>query len=97
MIFEANTQDVNVNSLFDNIFELLEVPEGVTITRDIRLEHFTAVWTPLETVMRNLISNAIKHHDQSTGSIVIGCAADNNFCHFTICDDGPGMMVQVFQ
>nr|WP_309472355.1 PAS domain S-box protein [Marinomonas rhizomae] len=36
---EANTQDVNVNSLFDNIFELLEVPEGVTITRDIRSEY----------------------------------------------------------
>ena len=88
---ESNTQDINVNTLFDNIFELLEVPEGITITRDIEIEHFTSVWTPLETVMRNLINNAIKHHDQETGSIAIGCTAENNLCHFTICDDGPGI------
>ena len=88
---ESNTQDIDVNALFDNIFELLEVPEGITITRDIEMEHFTSVWTPLETVMRNLINNAIKHHDQEIGSIAIGCTAENNLCHFTICDDGPGI------
>ncbi|WP_249411580.1 PAS domain-containing sensor histidine kinase [Marinomonas sp. A3A] len=93
---ESNTQDINVNTLFDNIFELLEVPKGITISRDIQLEYFTSVWTPLETVMRNLISNAIKHHDQDTGSIAIGCVAENNLCHFTICDDGPGIPEAAF-
>ncbi|QUX96296.1 PAS domain-containing sensor histidine kinase [Marinomonas sp. CT5] len=93
---ESITQDINVNALFDNIFELLEVPKGITVTRNIQLEHFTSVWTPLETVMRNLISNAIKHHDQSTGSITIGCSAENNLCHFTICDDGPGIPEAAF-
>lgn len=93
---ESITQDINVDSLFDNIFELLEVPDGITITRNINIEHFTSTWTPLETVMRNLISNAIKHHDQDTGSIAIGCVAENNLCHFTICDDGPGIPEAAF-
>ncbi|MDE8602448.1 PAS domain-containing sensor histidine kinase [Marinomonas sp. RSW2] len=93
---ESNTQDINVNALLENIFELLEIPHGVTVTRDIQLEHFTSVWTPLETVMRNLISNAIKHHDKDTGSIAIGCVAENNLCHFTICDDGPGIPEAAF-
>lgn len=93
---ESITQDINVNTLLDNIFELLEVPNGMTITRNINVEHFTSAWTPLETVMRNLISNAIKHHDQDTGSIAIGCVAENNLCHFTICDDGPGIPEAAF-
>lgn len=93
---ESNTQIINVNTLFDNIFELLEIPEGITVTRDIQLEHFTSIWTPLETVMRNLINNAIKHHDQEKGSITIGCIAENNLCHFTICDDGPGIPEAAF-
>lgn len=93
---ESKTQDISVNTLLDNVCELLEPPTGMTITRDIQLESFTSVWTPLETVMRNLISNAIKHHDQETGSIVIGCTAENNLCHFTVCDDGPGIPEAAF-
>lgn len=93
---ESNTQNINVHSLFDSVFELLEVPEGITITRDIQIDNFTSVLTPLETVMRNLISNAIKHHDQEKGSITIGCVAENNLCHFTICDDGPGIPEAAF-
>jgi PAS domain S-box-containing protein len=93
---ESNTQDINVNTLFDNIFELVQVPKDMTITRDIQIDHFTSIWTPLETVMRNLISNAIKHHDQEIGVITIGCTAENNLCHFTICDDGPGIPEAAF-
>ncbi|WP_421853882.1 sensor histidine kinase [Marinomonas sp.] len=93
---ESNTQEINANTLLDNIAELIVIPEGFTITRDIQLENFTSVWTPLETVIRNLISNAIKHHDQELGSITIACKAENNFCHFTICDDGPGIPESAF-
>ncbi|BDX03208.1 hypothetical protein MACH16_19560 [Marinomonas pontica] len=93
---ESNTQDININTLLDNVMELLAIPAGVTITRDIQLEQFTSVWTPLETVIRNLISNAIKHHDQETGNLFIRCVAENNMCHFSICDDGPGIPEAAF-
>tara|TARA_R110001606_G_scaffold250202_2_gene398206 strand:- start:8794 stop:10284 length:1491 start_codon:yes stop_codon:yes gene_type:complete len=93
---DASTQEIHVSTLLDNISELIVIPEGITISRDIQLENFTSVWTPLETVMRNLISNAIKHHDKEIGTIDITCKAENNFCHFTICDDGPGIPEAAF-
>jgi signal transduction histidine kinase len=77
--------------LLDNVTELLEIPDGMHITRDIQLAHFVSAFTPLETVLRNLISNAIKHQDTKVGQIVIRSVAENNFCHFSICDDGPGI------
>ena len=85
------TQQININTLLDNVFGLLEVPLTIHIKRDIQLEHFTSNWVPLETVMRNLISNAIKHHDTKAGTILIRSISENNFCHFSICDDGPGI------
>lgn len=85
------TQQININTLLDNVFGLLEVPLTIHIKRDIQLEHFTSNWVPLETVMRNLISNAIKHHDTKVGTILIRSISENNFCHFSICDDGPGI------
>ena len=88
---DAKTQEINVNTLLDNVLGLLDIPEGMTLTRDIQLEHFVSTWTPLETVIRNLISNAIKHHDTKEGTILIRCTAENNLCHFEVCDDGPGI------
>jgi PAS domain S-box-containing protein len=87
----SETKNINVNTLLDTIFELIEIPEGITLERDIQLNNFVSALTPLETVMRNLISNAFKHHDKKTGTILIRCIAENNLCHFSICDDGPGI------
>ncbi|WP_417449222.1 CHASE domain-containing protein [Kordiimonas sp.] len=46
---------------------------------------------PFETVMRNLISNTIKHHDQTTGKIVIKCFQQDNGYRISYEDDGPGI------
>ncbi|PYF84344.1 PAS/PAC sensor signal transduction histidine kinase [Marinomonas alcarazii] len=93
---ESNTQQIDVNKLLDDIFELIPIPKGITVTRDIKLKHLTSTSTPLETVIRNLISNAIKHHDRDTGNIFIHCVAENNLCHFSISDDGPGIPEAAF-
>ncbi|MBJ7539322.1 sensor histidine kinase [Marinomonas transparens] len=87
----TNTQVVDINHLLDNVVELLSIPDGITLQRDIQLKTLVSSWTPLETVIRNLISNAIKHHDSDQGTILIRCCAENNLCHFSICDDGPGI------
>src|SRR5690606_37608686 len=47
---------------------------------------------PLETVFRNLIGNAIKHHHRpSEGNVEITVADRQEFVEFTIKDDGPGI------
>ncbi|MFN0304043.1 MAG: CHASE domain-containing protein [Burkholderiales bacterium] len=56
---------------------------------------------PLDAVLRNLISNALQHHDREAGRVIISAASDGAFVTFGIADDGPGIApehrVRVFQ
>jgi signal transduction histidine kinase len=53
-----------------------------------RLETFAA---PLDLVLRNLIDNAIKHHDRDGGSVIITCTDHPTALELTVTDDGPGI------
>ena len=46
---------------------------------------------PFEIVLRNLIANSIKHHDQTSGEISIDYTSKNNFHEISVADDGPGI------
>jgi len=87
----TKTKDININQMFDDVLELVQPPSGFTLERRIDLKQLVCVATPLETILRNLISNAIKHHDREEGRILIKCKAENNMCHFSVSDDGPGI------
>lgn len=45
----------------------------------------------VELVFRNLLMNAVKHHDEPTGTITIAWHRDHRGLHFTVADDGPGI------
>lgn len=63
----------------------------------------TTVRVPLELVLRNLIGNAIKHHDRPDGHVHVNAQAiarsevpaetnqAGDLIEFTIADDGPGI------
>jgi signal transduction histidine kinase len=42
-------------------------------------------------VLRNLISNAIKHHDRGEGAIAVSAADLGEHYRITVADDGPGI------
>lgn len=46
---------------------------------------------PLDLVLRNLISNAIQHHDQETGTITVSCSEHPHTIDFDVRDDGAGI------
>jgi signal transduction histidine kinase len=46
---------------------------------------------PLDLVLRNLISNAIKHHDRAAGTIELAAGERGAFFTFAVIDDGPGI------
>lgn len=77
--------------MLDRVCELVQLPPGFVIERDLAVHTLVSPPTPLETVLRNLIANAIKHHDRDHGTIRIASAADNHFCHLMVTDDGPGI------
>jgi len=77
--------------LIAGILELLPRPAGFGVTMQIKAKPFVTNKAPLESVLRNLIDNAFKHHDLSAGNIAIRVEDIGRYCVFTISDDGPGI------
>lgn len=48
----------------------------------------------LELVLRNLISNAIKHHDKRSGHIVVRSIPNEDHYIFEVADDGAGIPIE---
>jgi signal transduction histidine kinase len=44
--------------------------------------------------LRNLIGNAIKHHDKPSGEVVLSAKRVGDFVEFIVRDDGPGILPQ---
>ncbi len=82
---------IHPKELIDALVEMQAPPSGFEIVITNSSAPFRAVQTPLETVLRNLISNAIKHHDRSEGRIEIKVEEAGSYCIFTVTDDGPGI------
>lgn len=90
---KRNTELVPVDlaELIKGIIEMHPVPPEFELQTDIRLHQITAARTPLETVLRNLFTNALKHHDGQAPQIYISAEADGNFGRFIVKDNGPGI------
>jgi PAS domain S-box-containing protein len=84
---------IELPNLIENVLEVQSPPSGFRIERSIEATPFVTVRTPLETVLRNLIGNAVQHHHREQGRIGIRVEDAGEFCVFTISDDGPGIPV----
>ncbi len=100
----AELSPVNPRKVLESILELQPMPAGFTCAMEVDVALFQAARTPLETVLRNLISNAVKHHDREQGHIQVTVVEDGSYCRFTVADDGPGIpenarerIFQIFQ
>jgi signal transduction histidine kinase len=51
----------------------------------------TTLRAPLDLVLRNLIGNALQHHDRVAGQIRVICDDSLHALTFTVSDDGPGI------
>ena len=46
---------------------------------------------PIQVVLRNLIDNALKHHDRAEGRITVATRLLDGVAEFRVTDDGPGI------
>ena len=83
--------DVSLHDLVLDVVGLLAVPSAFRVT--IVGDRPTArVQRPsLEVVLRNLINNAIKHHDRDDGTVRITLATLHDAVEIVVEDDGPGI------
>jgi len=82
---------VDLEGLLAGILELLPRPPEFAVSLEIKAQPFITNKAPLESVLRNLINNAFRHHDLPVGHIAIGVADIGRYCVFTVKDDGPGI------
>lgn len=82
---------VQTGPLVRSVVELLNPPPGFVVSVTDGMPLLKTHKTPLELVFRNLIDNAIKHHDRAEGRIEISAAVKGRFVEFSVRDDGPGI------
>jgi PAS domain S-box-containing protein len=85
---------VNTHDLVRNIFELSDAAKQIHLqaATDMPILHTHKV--PLELAFRNLINNAIKHHDKPQGTIEITARTIAEGFEFSVKDDGPGIPME---
>jgi signal transduction histidine kinase len=89
--FRGDATNVNTSEVVDRVIETVTPPEGFRIEVKGSLPTLHTYAAPLETVLRNLVSNAIKHHDKPQGKIEISAKVKGDFIEFSVADDGPGI------
>lgn len=82
---------VDVPTLIADMIEIHPVPATFKILQDIRINEIYAAKIPLETVLRNLFNNALKHHSGINPTIIISAEASGSYCLFKVIDNGPGI------
>jgi PAS domain S-box-containing protein len=89
---EGGLSKIDLGALAHDIFDMQAPPSGFSLITADNLPTFITLATPLEQVLRNLFTNAIKHHDSSTGCIKLDWQLKNkDYYEFSVTDDGPGI------
>ncbi len=84
-------EPVDTRALIDSVVATIHRPAGFTLAIDGTWPTLETLAAPLDLVLRNLIENAVKHHDRDTGSIRATAADHGAYLLVTIADDGPGI------
>lgn len=90
----AESDDVDPNTLVAGIAASFDSSAGMTIRVTSELPRIHTPRTPFATVLRNLISNSVKHHDRTNGTVEISHRDLGALVEFAVADDGPGIEPQ---
>jgi signal transduction histidine kinase len=84
-----SSEPLELKALCNNIFESLEHTDSFLIS--VKETELNLPRIPFELVMRNLISNALKHHDKNNGTINVSAEKQTSGYFITVKDNGPGI------
>lgn len=92
---EGNLIKIDIAHIAKELFEIQNTKPGLRLELDDHLPVIETLSTPFEQILRNLFSNAIKHHDRDEGIIRLEAQQVNpDFYEFSVTDDGPGIPAQ---
>lgn len=82
---------LNVDEFLSEIWNILAAPDGFSFSYLGNVTNIHTLHIPFALVIRNLVDNAIKHHDKDEGHITISCVEENEYYRVEVSDDGPGI------
>lgn len=88
---EARAAPVDLADMVSTIVGTLGGHENFGFDLDLPAVPVDAVRTEVDIVIRNLVQNAIKHHDRGNGRISVAVAQDRHALTIEVGDDGPGI------
>jgi PAS domain S-box-containing protein len=87
---DINTFDLK--DFIEDIAVLVGPPEGMQVGPVGAMPSLTTHHAAFETVLRNLINNAIKHHPEpASGHIEVSCQDKGDLLQISVMDDGVGI------
>jgi PAS domain S-box-containing protein len=88
---EMPIEQLDTPQIIREICDLLGMSDKFVVQLSEDLPIFESARGPFEQVFRNLIGNAVKHHDRESGCINISVREHNDTFDFVVEDDGPGI------
>lgn len=82
---------VSLNVLFEDIGDNVNIRPGIRLEFQKDLPHIFAERVPLQQVLSNLVSNAIKYHDKTDGFVKVSFRDKKLYYEFIVEDNGPGI------
>ena len=82
-------EEVNAGQLIHDLVDLI-VPKGCSVHVGAMPTFYTER-LPLQQVLSNLISNAIKYTPSGSGIVEVTCKEENSWYEFSVRDNGPGI------
>lgn len=87
----GDIEEVELSRLVEQIVALLQAPPEFSVSVDSEIGVLTTHRVLLEQVLRNLIGNALEHHDRPAGRVDVSARDLGAEIEFTVSDDGPGI------
>ena len=82
---------VDVKRWLEEEIELLNPPADFKFEVRTEIPQIAILKTPISTVLRNLISNAIKYNDKANGQVTVEVRQAGAELLFVVADNGPGI------
>lgn len=87
----GDIEEVDTQKMVQLLFQLLDPPAEFSLQISDDLPVFKTLAVPLEIIFRNLIGNAIKHHDKPNGVITVAMVEYEDIYEFSVTNDGPAI------
>jgi PAS domain S-box-containing protein len=91
---DTAVSETKLADIFASIIEVLNPPAHIQVRVEGELPVIVTASAQLEQVLRNLVNNAIKHHDKQNGEVVLSGKRVGDFVELVVRDDGPGILPQ---